>query len=436
MSKLEDIQKDVILFFIILVFLACFYYWWGFSKEEFDINTWMNQPVSGLIVPSSWTNSKINGSNIEVQWSNLTFDTNELANPSKNSEFSLSFWLFLGDPKSKSLPIFRIIDFPHTNSPGIPGIWLTRDNIQIKNHTSSKSMQMTRIPLQSLDFYTFVFTAYDYSIYINSELMTNEKWDAKPAAIKDTTSAYLEIATAATENHYVIKDVKVYNELFIPETVVKLYDLTKDVGNEINEVIDIIGGLPVINESDWVYLPTLDTYHTIKTYDLIGNWSSTNIASSATMSISFWINISENNPNWRCIFHVSNQNLNCCSVGNRVPAMWIYPGSTNVHFRHSTSNEGNAGPYIDSYQVPMNTPTFITIVINSTNIAFYENGKQVGSTHEFSTPLIAADGTASFYMADPWYAFGGFQIKNFRLYNNVFTSNDVLDLYSSESVVK
>jgi len=83
----------------------------------------------------------------------------------------------------------------------------------------------------------------------------------------------------------------------------------------------------------------------------------------------------------------------------------------------------------------MNTPTFITIVSNSTTIAFYVNGVQIGSTYTFSAPLVSADSTASFYMADPWHGFGGFQLKNFKLYNNILSSDDVFNLYSTEGVV-
>jgi hypothetical protein len=84
----------------------------------------------------------------------------------------------------------------------------------------------------------------------------------------------------------------------------------------------------------------------------------------------------------------------------------------------------------------MNTPTFITIVSNSTTIAFYVNGVQNGSTHTFSAPLVPADSTASFYMASfGGHAFGGFQLKNFKLYNNVFSADDVFNLYSTEGMV-
>ena len=43
------------------------------------------------------------------------------------------------------------------------------------------------------------------------------------------------------------------------------------------------------------------------------------------MSVTFWIIITETKSDWRNIFHVSNQNVDCCNPGNRVPAMFIKP---------------------------------------------------------------------------------------------------------------
>lgn len=432
MTKIAEIQKDVILFAIILGFFVFFLFYWRDvydKKEEFNtISIRMNEPVPGVSVPY-WTNSKLNGIN-KIPWQDVAFDTNTVANSSKNSEFSFTFWLFLGDPKMNPQPIFRIVDGRNINS---PGIWLIDDNIQVKNSASNQNMIKTQITRQSLDFYTIVFTANGYRIYINGLLRTKEDWDIKPEKINNPGSAYIELATAGSLNHYVVKDVNLYNEVFTSDTVSQMYDLTASniiATTERDAAIHAIGGLPVRFASDWEYQPTVDTFYTMNQSDRIGDWSTTTIENSSTMSISFWINVSATHRNWRCIFHVSDQDTNCCNVGNRVPAMWIYPGSTNVHFRHSTLVNGNDGPYIDQYQIPMNTPTFITIVLNSTTISFYANGSQIGTTHHFPSPLIPAKSNAQFYMADPWHGFGDFQLKNFKLYNNAFNAKDVSDLYS------
>jgi hypothetical protein len=190
------------------------------------------------------------------------------------------------------------------------------------------------------------------------------------------------------------------------------------------------------NIQKWIYPPTINTYYTMSQSTLIGKWSTINIKNSASMSISFWIIISEIKPDWRNIFHVSNQNVNCCDIGNRVPSMWIYPNNTQLHIRHNTTTNGNDGSNAESqYEVPLNTPVFLTIVFNSTTMQLYTNAI-LKQTYTYSSPLISAASNANFYMADPWHSvFGGFKIKNFTFYNNVFNSSEVMNLYIKEMTV-
>lgn len=241
-----DIQKDVILFSILLLFSLSFVYWWGNGDEGFSdatpyIDTMRhNPPVPGLHL-KTWTNSVINGRAIKLKWSELKFNTNIKNNPNKNSEFSLSFWFFLAEPKQLPQPLFRIIDIPNTNS---PGVWLIEDKIQIKNDNSNKSYQLTPISSKTLDFYTIVFSPNEYSIYKNGISLVSEKWGFKPAKINDTANAYLEIGTA-TEKQYGMKDVKLYDDPFTPDVALNLYKIARlevnnleaDKENAINAVM-------------------------------------------------------------------------------------------------------------------------------------------------------------------------------------------------------
>jgi hypothetical protein len=165
---------------------------------------------------------------------------------------------------------------------------------------------------------------------------------------------------------------------------------------------------------------------------LIGDWSITNITNSTTMTVAFWINISETNPGWRNIFHVSNQNVGCCNIGNRVPGMWLCENTTQVYIRHDSSTKGDDGPGCSSYQIPLNTNVFITIVFDTNKMTFYANAI-IQQTYTFSSALISASSDASFYMRDPWNSDIGFQIKNFSLYNSVFSSSDVTNLYNEDT---
>jgi hypothetical protein len=224
MTNLFKIQKDVILFFIILMFLLSFAYWWGNSDEGFYdyIDTMRhNLPVPGLQL-KTWTNSVINGRAIKIKWNELKFNTNIKNNPNKNSEFSLSFWFFLAEPKPLPQPLFRIIDLPNTNS---PGVWLVEDKIQIKS--SNKVYTLTPISTQTLDFYTIVFSPNEYTIYKNGIKLVTEKWGFKPEQINKPANAYLEIGTTATVNHYGMKDVKIYDDPFTSDVALNLYKIAR-----------------------------------------------------------------------------------------------------------------------------------------------------------------------------------------------------------------
>ena len=230
MTNLFKIQKDVILFSLILLFLLSFVFWWGHSSEGFYNETYIdtmrhNPPVPGLHL-KTWTNSVINGRAIKVKWNELQFNTNKKNNAEKNSEFSLSFWFYLAEPKLIPQPLFRIIDRLNLNS---PGVWLNEDKLQIKN---DKTYQLTQISSQTLDFYTIVFSPNEYSIYKNGILLVTEKWGIKPARISDTAYAYLEIGTA-TEKNYGLRDVKLYDYPFTPEVAQNLYKIARSENNNL-----------------------------------------------------------------------------------------------------------------------------------------------------------------------------------------------------------
>ena len=46
---------------------------------------------------------------------------------------------------------------------------------------------------------------------------------------------------------------------------------------------------------------------------------------------------------WGNIIHVSATGNNCCEYGDRIPAIWFYPGTLQLHIRDGSASEGNAG---------------------------------------------------------------------------------------------
>lgn len=201
-------------------------------------------------------------------------------------------------------------------------------------------------------------------------------------------------------------------------------------GGKCNFTLSTIISLNINNT--WVYPPSQNpTGYTLAVNNLIGKWSQTNMSSSANMSMSFLLTIKTTYSNWRNIIHVTNDNKDCCNLGERVPALWVWPNSTDLHIRCSTTVNGNDG----IWQLPgvsLNNPAFITVVWSYNKVIAYINGKSV-FTQQFNGPIIEAQSNANFYMADPWYGSdGGVSIKNFTLYNYVMSEQNVQQIYRKE----
>jgi len=182
---------------------------------------------------------------------------------------------------------------------------------------------------------------------------------------------------------------------------------------------------------NWTFPDSLNNWTSLKQNNLVGTWSDLGIASNSNMSISFWINITSLSTSWRNIFHFTNTGNNCCNVGDRVPALWIYPNNgTNLHYRSSTTNVGNNG--IDTDPLEMNRPVYITLVFNDNNVNIYINSV-VNKKITYSDKITPTDPNCKFYIADPWHPCDGFKIKDFILYDKVLSEDEVKDIYSKGS---
>jgi hypothetical protein len=182
----------------------------------------------------------------------------------------------------------------------------------------------------------------------------------------------------------------------------------------------------------WTYKPSMKNWYMLKRNNLIGNWSITNIFSNLYMTVSFWIKITKINPTWTNIFHVSNTNKDCCGVGDRNPAMWLWYNNTTFLVELDTETQGNIvnmTPNSFGSSISLNVPSFVTVVFNSPNIFGYINGKQVFST-KTDNPFNAAWPTAKFYIGDPWYpSVDGAFIKDFSIYNFPMNNAQAETLY-------
>ena len=238
-----EIQKDIILLIILLFFIVCFFFW--YMKEGFDSVTDLtpeqmlqvhtsvrgSSNLSGLMIfDGRWNNSTHNNDIIKINWSDLQFSGNKIRNPSKNKEFTLSFWFFLSTPSAQlNQTIFRIVD--SNNIKNTPRILLNGMNMQIEQPTYT--MQTVSVTPQAVMFITVVFTANDYSVYNNGILRITEKWpvSSMPSSLQSPANAYILLGTSKI-NNYVMRDIQIYDEIFTATSVLNLYTTAlKKIGN-------------------------------------------------------------------------------------------------------------------------------------------------------------------------------------------------------------
>jgi hypothetical protein len=185
---------------------------------------------------------------------------------------------------------------------------------------------------------------------------------------------------------------------------------------------------------DWTYAPTLNKWYSIPFNNRIGKWSDLGIRDNTYMTISFYINITSTSPYWRNIIHISNDDVDCCNPGNRLPGIWIVPNCTGLHIRFSTPDSGNFG--IDNSQaIPMNTSTYVSIVFGKGSMmTLYYNGKQVNKLI-YWYKFVSASPNAIVYVGDKWYPqTGGFIIQNLSIANgDIYSINDTTSHYDTNS---
>lgn len=94
---------------------------------------------------------------------------------------------------------------------------------------------------------------------------------------------------------------------------------------------------------------------------------------NAYYTVSLWIKQDTILVNgWRNLIYLGEDDRSV----DRTPGIWIYPGSTNIHFRHSSSVDKNDGQDIVDVGVPIKTWYHLLYIVNTTYIEGYVNGVQ------------------------------------------------------------
>ena len=112
--------------------------------------------------------------------------------------------------------------------------------------------------------------------------------------------------------------------------------------------------------------------------------------------------------NWGSIVHFTGTGRDCCSLGDRMPAIWFWPQSLRLHIRIGDATDGNWG-----------VDTNISCTLNQVNTFSLEcRGRTVtmrlnNETQVLTQPSTRPSGLATVYAADPWYSAANASISNF-----------------------
>jgi hypothetical protein len=372
--------------------LPCTFDWYSLTKSQ-NIGKWgINKiiPSSNFMSFSFWINiSQLNTSN----WTSIFHITNNDINCCNVGNRVPAVWLY---PNSTQL-------------------YVVHDQMN-KGNTSISSK--TNIGLNNYTFVTVTIDTNKIIVYFNG-IVNNSKTfsDTLQPAIQNAQFYCPDSWHPGNQIYTKIKTLTFYNSVLSENQIQKIY---KEQTNNLD-----------IETIKWTLPQSLNKWYDLNQSNLIGQWNTTKIPSSNSMSISFWINIKKLNSNWSSILHITNQNINCCNVGNRVPALWLWPNSTQLLLVTDQQNKGNT--YINSKTIiPLNKKTLVTVTIDVNKVSIYFNN-QLNNSYTYPSNLENAKGEAYFYCPNPWYSpqQSGVSIKNLTFYSDILNIDKIQQIYDN-----
>ena len=101
---------------------------------------------------------------------------------------------------------------------------------------------------------------------------------------------------------------------------------------------------------------------------------------------------------WGSIFHFSADGNNCCSQGQRSPAIWFVPGGLGLHARIGDSTNGNWG-YDNVPGCQIGKKSHIILECKGTDVRL-----TIDSTvHRMTQPTFRYSGPITVFASDPWH---------------------------------
>jgi len=374
------------------------------NVNKFNVKTWKYK-----LSLDNWFNIPQN--NFVCRWKDLNIDS--------NTKMSISFWLnissLFGDWRN-------IIHFSNNNNnccnsgDRIPAIWVSPNstNLLIVNDLFDSPNQYVTLEGIQLNTPTYITITWDDQTiitYLNT--VQNKSFTYPLKLINTLPESYFYIGDPwhPQNNGVQIKNLSIFNTV-----------LNQDQLNKIYKIQNIINNL-------WVYPKSMKDWYTIVQNNLVSTWKKLKISSNSNMSVSFWLLIKNNSADWNNIFHFTNNNVDCCNSGNRVPGVWVYPNNTNLLIVNDLESAPNQ--YTNITGIELNKPTFIVITwLNQTINTYINNTLQTSFT--YNSKFVSTTDETNFYIGDPWYPQNkGLQIKKFNLYNTVLNEDQIKQLYNS-----
>jgi len=122
--------------------------------------------------------------------------------------------------------------------------------------------------------------------------------------------------------------------------------------------------------------------------------------------LSFDITLRSIQGPWTNIIHFTTTGNNCCSIGDRCPAIWFYPGGSQFHIRIGDMIDGNWG--IDTQPIPLNQKVSFKLICQGSSVSVTANGQVINATQ----PRARPSGRATVWLADPWHPAANALVEN------------------------
>ena len=399
--------------YLALVLAITFYIWNNMSFKQFDQITKFNSTekfanLKEWKFPNSinWYTVSQNGYSIKMSDTGITLPTRQ---------YSISFFYNLTATKPSWTNIFHITNTGNNccnNGDRIPAMWVfpneTRFHIRMStNDSENDGIDIEGAPVNNKILVTLLFDNNTVTVFINNNKQITKTFNTIATV---APNALLYIGDPWQENNRTIniKDFTIYNGILSTDQISNIY----------------IGGM-----KSWLFSKSIDWYKVVKNGYSIKMSDTGLFLPAKQYSISFMYNLTGLNPDWNNVFHITNTGNNCCSNGDRIPALWVRPNETKFYLRFSTNDSGDDG--VDSIDVAnLNTKVLVSLLFDNNTISVYiNNDKKITKTFN---NIAAISPNAILYIGDPWHNNNDtIHIRGFTIYDTVLSTNQIANNYTT-----